>query len=61
LLDKLEGILSPVEVKKYQNYFASLIFMELEAEKEGGGQGGLVSAMATFKNIDTTAKFGRLN
>lgn len=57
----MEGILTPMEVKKYQNYFASLIFMELEAEKDGGGQCGLVSAMTTLKNIDTTAKFGRLN
>lgn len=33
--------------------------MELEAEKEGGGNTGLLSAMKTLKNINTTATFGR--
>jgi hypothetical protein len=37
LIEKLRGILTVQEIKKYQNLFASLIFMELEAEKEGGG------------------------
>ena len=54
----LKGILTSAEIKKYQNFFASLIFMELEAEKEGGGETGLISAMKTLKNINTTAKFG---
>jgi len=37
LKEKLKGILTEAEIKRYQNYFASLIFMELEAEKVGGG------------------------
>jgi len=40
-------------------FSGSLIFMELEAEKEGGGNFGLASAMKTLKKISsTTAKFG---
>jgi len=31
--------------------------MELEAEKEGGGNFGLATAMKTLKNINTTATF----
>ena len=33
--------------------------MELQAEKEGGGQEGIQIAMKTLKNINTTACFGR--
>jgi len=33
--------------------------MELQAEKEGGGEDGIVIAMKTLKNINTTATFGR--
>lgn len=59
LLALLKGILTKAEVTKYQSFFASLIFMELEAEKEGGGNFGLASAMKTLKKISsTTAKFG---
>lgn len=55
----LKGVLTPLQIKKYQSFFASLIFMELEAEKEGGGQNGLLTAMKTLKNINTTATFGK--
>jgi hypothetical protein len=34
----LEGIISPDSIKKYQPFFASLIFMELQAEQNGGGE-----------------------
>jgi hypothetical protein len=33
--------------------------MELQAEKEGGGEMGIANAMKTLKNINTTACFGR--
>ena len=35
--------------------------MELEAEKDGGGESGLLGAMKTLKNINTTATFGRFS
>ena len=33
--------------------------MELQAEKEGGGEQGIKIAMKTLKNINTTATFGQ--
>eukprot|EP00347_Sterkiella_histriomuscorum_P017105 403350648 len=59
LKELLKGILTDQDIKKYQAFFASLIFMELQAEKEGGGQEGIQIAMKTLKNINTTATFGR--
>jgi hypothetical protein len=52
--------LSPSEVKKYQPYMATWIFMELQAEQPGedGAKVGMIGAMKTLKNINMTAKFG---
>lgn len=55
---RLEHVLTKEEMRKYKIFFASLIVMELEAEKEGGGNFGVLNAMKTLKNINTTAKFG---
>jgi hypothetical protein len=37
LIKLLEGILTTEQVHKYVTLFASLIFMELQAEENGGG------------------------
>jgi hypothetical protein len=49
-------VISFEEINKYKIFFASLIIMELEAEKDGGG--GILTAMKTLKHINTTATFG---
>lgn len=56
----LDGILSKQEVRKYQQHFATWIFMELQAETpdDHGGKVGVDNAMKTFKNINATAAFG---
>jgi hypothetical protein len=59
LIKLLDGILTVEQVHKYVTHFASLIFMELQAEENGGGQLGIEDAMKTFKNIGATACFGR--
>jgi len=55
------GVIDEAKLKKLHHYFASLIFMELEAEKGGGGTSGFLNAAATLKNIHATATFGRFN
>lgn len=54
----LKPHLSKDEVDKYIKYFTTWIIMELEAEKDGSY--GLINAMKTLKNINTTATFGQL-
>ena len=61
LIKKLSHILSRDEVKKYQNFFALLVFHDLQADESGGGVDGMLSAAATLKGIShMTANFGRM-
>lgn len=48
-----------MEIQRYVTYFATLIIMELEAEKGNKIGNGLLNAMKTLKNIDATANFGK--
>jgi hypothetical protein len=58
LCSKVEMYITPEQVKKYQNFFALLVFYELETTEHGGGDQGLLSASMTLKNINFTANFG---
>ena len=53
--ESLKEILNEQEIVKYHQFFATLIIMELEAEKDGGEAG----LFKTLKNIHATATFGR--
>ena len=60
LVQKLSHILSRAEVKQYQNFFALLVFHDLQADASGGGVDGMLSAAATLKGIShMTANFGK--
>jgi len=61
LVQKLSHIpISKEEVKKYQNFFALLVFHDLQADDSGGGVDGMLSAAATLKGIShMTANFGK--
>ena len=62
LVAKLSHVLTKAEVKKYQNFFALLIFHDMQADDFGGGVDGMLSAAATLKGISNmTANFGRYN
>lgn len=60
LCKKVADYLTPEQVVKYQNFFALLIFYDMESAEQGGGEHGNLSAMATLKNINFTANFGLL-
>jgi hypothetical protein len=51
LVVKLKGLVTRDQIKLYQNYFALLVFFELESEGYGGGDKGMLNARASFKGI----------
>jgi hypothetical protein len=60
MLTRLDGIMTREQFLNNQQILTSLIFMELEAEKNGEeGGGGIDNTFKTMKNIQfTTAQFG---
>jgi hypothetical protein len=38
LFEKLHGVLPEEQIKKYANFFCTLIFFEKQAEQNGGGE-----------------------
>jgi hypothetical protein len=57
---RLAHLISKEKVRQYYNYFTLIVFSAMEAREAGGGEMGLLSANATLKAIDCTAKFGNL-
>ena len=65
LCKKVSKYLTKQQVEKYQNFFAILIFYELESQGQGSGgqemnnKAGEFNAAATLKNLNMmTANFG---
>ena len=48
-------------VQKCHTWFTLIVFHAMEARDNGGGDGGLLIAMQTLKNINTTACFGNFD
>ena len=66
LKEKLKPYLSKSTVDKYHTYFATLIFYELEIEKnesmkvkEQFNPSGMMNAINCFKDVSATATFGK--
>lgn len=58
LVNKLKHILPEDKIKRYENYFATLIFFEKQAESFGWGEVAEKSANSTLKNLsEMTAAF----
>ena len=59
LCARLAGMLPESQIKKYANFFATLIFFEKQAEQNGGGEQAELSANCTLRNLsEMTAVFG---
>ncbi len=59
LVMKLKHLLPEDQIRKYSNFFATLIFFEKQAEMHGGGEEAEFTANTTLKNLsEMTAAFG---
>ena len=59
LIMKLEFVMSEAEVMKYRNFFALLVFHDMQVEQNGGGEDAMIEAGKTLRGISQmTAAFG---
>lgn len=59
LVEKLAFVMNEQEVAKYRNFFALLIFHDMQVEEKGGGEEAMEQASQTLKGISAmTAAFG---
>ena len=59
LIEKLEFVMSEPEVMKYRNFFALLVFHDMQVEQNGGGEDAMIEAGRTLRGISQmTAAFG---
>ena len=59
LIEKLEFVMSEPEVMKYRNFFALLVFHDMQVEQAGGGEDAMIEAGKTLRGISQmTAAFG---
>ena len=62
LIEKLEHVMTEPEVLKYRNFFALLIFHDMQVEQNGGGEEAMIKAGQTLRGISQmTAAFGAPN
>lgn len=58
-MQKLSHVMSEEEVHKYRNFFALLVFHDMQVEQNGGGEEAMIQAGQTLRGISNmTAAFG---
>ena len=59
LVSRLEFCMTEVEVNKYKNFFALLVFHDMQVDQNGGGEDAMIQAGQTLRGISAmTAAFG---
>ena len=57
----MNGIMTRETIRKYHNYLLLMVFHDMEVDRNGGGEEGMLQAAQTLKGISNmTANFGSI-